>query len=137
MQRPERDQAEQLAVLYRDMAPLHLAPLWEQLAELVPRAPKSAARCHRWAYAEVRRYLMQAGGMITAQQAERRVLILENPGLSGSAAITPSLYAGLQLILPGEIAPCHRHSQCALRFVLEGEGAYTAVDGEKAVMQPF
>lgn len=137
MQRPERDQAEQLAVLYRDMAPLHLAPLWEQLAELVPRAPKSAARCHRWAYAEVRRYLMQAGGMITAQQAERRVLILENPGLSGSASITPSLYAGLQLILPGEIAPCHRHSQCALRFVLEGEGAYTAVDGEKAVMQPF
>jgi gentisate 1,2-dioxygenase len=133
----KRDQAERLRALYRDMEPQHLMPLWEQLAELVPRIPKSAARCHRWVYAEVRRYLMQAGEMITAQQAERRVLILENPGLFGSAAVTPSLYAGLQLILPGEIAPCHRHSQCALRFVLEGEGAHTAVDGERAVMHPF
>jgi gentisate 1,2-dioxygenase len=137
MQGPNRDQAEQLGALYRDMAPLHLTPLWEQLSELVPRTPRSAAHCHRWTYADVRRYLMQAGEMISAAQAERRVLILENPGLSGSAAITPSLYAGLQLILPGEIAPCHRHSQCALRFVLEGQGAYTALDGEKAVMQPF
>ncbi|MBU2017813.1 MAG: cupin domain-containing protein, partial [Alphaproteobacteria bacterium] len=51
--------------------------------------------------------------------------------------ITPSLYAGLQLILPGEVAPCHRHSQNALRFVMEGSGAFTALDGEKAVMQPF
>src|SRR3546814_14997677 len=55
----------------------------------------------------------------------------------GQSAIVPSLYAGLQLILPGEIAPGHRHSQSALRFVLEGGGAFTAVDGEKAVMQPF
>jgi gentisate 1,2-dioxygenase len=80
---------------------------------------------------------MQAGELISAEQAERRVLILENPGLRGRSAITTSLYAGLQMILPGEIAPCHRHSQCALRFVLEGEGAYTAVDGEKAIMRPF
>jgi gentisate 1,2-dioxygenase len=65
------------------------------------------------------------------------VLIMENPGLPGSSSVTPSLYAGLQLILPGEIAPCHRHAQCALRFVMEGEGAFTAVDGEKAIMRPF
>jgi gentisate 1,2-dioxygenase len=137
MQMPEGDPAERLAALYRDMAPEHLVPLWERLGELVPRSPRSAAVGHRWVYADVRRYLMQAGEMITAERAERRVLILENPSLSRSAAITPSLYAGLQLILPGEIAPCHRHSQCALRFVLEGEGAYTALDGEKAVMHPF
>src|SRR3546814_9548924 len=80
---------------------------------------------------------MRAGDLISAGQAERRVLILGNPGLVGHSAIVPSLYAGLQLILPGEIAPGHRHSQSALRFVLEGGGAFTAVDGEKAVMQPF
>lgn len=137
MDMPTREPAERLAALYREMAPQHLLPLWEQLAELVPKSPRSAARAHRWIYADVRRYLLQAGEMITAEKAERRVLILENPGLPASAAITPSLYAGLQLILPGEIAPCHRHSQCALRFVLEGEGAYTALDGEQAVMQPF
>jgi gentisate 1,2-dioxygenase len=62
---------------------------------------------------------------------------MENPGLPGTSSATSSLYAGLQLILPGEIAPCHRHAQCALRFVMEGEGAFTAVDGEKAVMRPF
>src|SRR6185312_1542374 len=66
----------------------------------------------------------------------RRVLILENPALAGKSAATHTLYAGLQLILPGEVAPAHRHSQSALRFVIEGEGAYTAVDGERTYMNP-
>ena len=79
---------------------------------------------------------MQAGGLITAQEAQRRVLILENPGLKGQATITGSLFAGLQLILPGEVAPAHRHTQSALRFIIEGHGAYTAVDGERTSMQP-
>ena len=82
----------------------------------------------------MRSLLLESGGLITAREAERRVLVLENPGLRGESRVTTSLYAGLQLILPGEVAPAHRHSQTALRFVVEGEGAYTAVDGEKAVM---
>jgi len=131
------DQAAQLGALYDEMAPASLAPLWEVLAALVTPEPTSAARVHRWTYSVARDYLMRAGDLISAAQAERRVLILENPGMPGEASITTSLYAGLQLILPGEVAPCHRHSQCALRFVLEGEGAFTAVDGEKAVMRPF
>lgn len=126
-----------LEELYAEMAPSHLAPLWESLHELVLREPASPARTHRWSFAETRDYLMRAGDLISAEQAERRVLILTNPGLPGQSAITPSLYAGLQLILPGEIAPAHRHTQSALRFVLEGEGAFTAVDGEKVVMRPF
>ena len=64
------------------------------------------------------------------------MVILENPGFSGGSGITQSLYAGLQLILPGEIAHSHRHATSALRFVLEGEGAYTAVDGERVSMKP-
>ncbi len=63
-------------------------------------------------------------------------MILENPGLRGQATITGSLFAGLQLILPGEVAPAHRHTQSALRFIIEGHGAYTAVDGERTAMQP-
>ena len=62
---------------------------------------------------------------------QRRVLILENPGLRGKSRITTSLYAGVQLVLPSEVAPAHRHTQSALRFVLEGEGAHTAVNGER------
>ena len=78
---------------------------------------------------------MESGSLITAKEAVRRVLILENPAMPGSACITPSLYAGLQLILPGEVAPSHRHTQSALRFIVEGEGAYTAVDGERTIMR--
>jgi gentisate 1,2-dioxygenase len=89
-----------------------------------------------WRYESVRPYLVEAGKIITAKEAERRVLVLENPGLRGASSITHSLYAGLQLILPGEVAPSHRHTQSALRFVVEGEGAYTAVDGERTTMHP-
>jgi gentisate 1,2-dioxygenase len=131
------EQKALLADLYADMAPRHLTPLWEVLAALVPPEPQSPARPHLWSYAEARSFLLRAGDLISAEQAERRVLILENPGLPGLSAVTPSLYAGLQLIRPGEIAPAHRHTQSALRFVMEGEGAYTAVDGEKAIMRPF
>jgi gentisate 1,2-dioxygenase len=127
----------QLQALYARMAPQHLFPLWEVLHALVTPTPTSPVRPHLWHYDAARDHLMRAGDLITAEQAERRVLILENPGLPGSSAVTTSLYAGLQLILPGEVAPCHRHTQCALRFVMEGDGAFTALDGEKAVMQPF
>ncbi|WP_260928556.1 cupin domain-containing protein [Novosphingobium sp. 9] len=131
------DQRAQLEELYEEMAPSHLTPLWELLSQLVLPQPRSPAVSHRWNYDDARSYLLRAGDIISAEQAERRVLILENPGLEGLSAITPSLYAGLQLILPGEIAPSHRHTQCALRFVIEGSGAFTSVGGEKAVMNPF
>lgn len=131
------DQRTQLDRLYEEMAPHHLTPLWESLSQLVRTEPLSPAQTHRWRYEEARAYLLRAGDLISAEQAERRVLILENPGLRGQSAITRSLYAGLQLVLPAEIAPCHRHSQSALRFVMEGEGAFTAVDGEKAILHPF
>jgi gentisate 1,2-dioxygenase len=134
---PSNRRGDQLLALYDKMAEDSLTPLWEVLTALVPPQPASPARPHKWSYAEARAFLMRAGELISAAEAERRVLILENPGMRGSSSITPSLYAGLQMILPGEVAPCHRHSQSAIRFVLEGEGAFTAVDGEKVIMRPF
>ena len=125
-----------MAQYYQALDAAHLAPLWESLAALVPSEPRPRARPFRWAYDEVRSHLMQAGRLITAEKAERRVVVLANPGLGGQLAVTDTLYAGLQLILPGEIAPAHRHSQSALRFVVEGEGAYTAVNGERVAMRP-
>jgi gentisate 1,2-dioxygenase len=114
----------------------NLTPLWEVLGTLVPPQPKTPCVPALWQYDAARAFLMEAGRLITAREAERRVLVLENPGLRGASSITHTLYAGLQLILPGEIAPSHRHSQSALRFVVEGEGAYTAVDGERVTMHP-
>ncbi|MCX7060190.1 MAG: gentisate 1,2-dioxygenase [Gammaproteobacteria bacterium] len=121
---------------YYDRIAAHgLTPLWEVLGALVPPEPRSPAVPALWRYAELREHVMEAGRVITAEEAERRVLILENPGLRGQSCITQSLYAGLQLILPGEVAPAHRHTQSALRLVLDGEGAYTAVDGERTTMR--
>ena len=121
---------------YDRMAPLHLAPLWEVLHGLVIPQPASACHPAIWHYDDIRPFIMEAGRLITAKEAERRVLILENPGMPGMSRATTSLYAGLQLILPGEVAPAHRHTQSALRFIVEGHGAYTSVDGEKTLMQP-
>lgn len=112
-----------------------MTPLWEVLAALVPPSPRSPVAPALWRYAELREQVLEAGRLISAEEAERRVLILENPALRGQSCITQSLYAGLQLILPGEVAPAHRHAQSALRLVLDGEGAYTAVDGERTTMR--
>jgi gentisate 1,2-dioxygenase len=122
---------------YASLQPQALAPLWTVLDALVTETPNSSMMPYAWRYDAIRPKLMESGDLISAEEAVRRVLILENPAAPGKASITKTLYAGLQLLLPGEIAPCHRHSQSALRFVLEGEGAYTAVDGERAVMMPF
>jgi gentisate 1,2-dioxygenase len=127
---PERE------AFYQRIGAYGLAPLWERLHSLVTAEPVTPCRPALWRYAEIRPHLMEAGGLISAQEATRRVLILENPGLKGQTSITHSLFAGLQLILPGEIAPAHRHTQSALRFIIEGHGAYTAVDGERTTMQP-
>ena len=113
-----------------------MSPLWEVLHALVPQSPSTPCLPAFWKFADVHPYLMQSGELITAEEAVRRVLILENPGLRGQSCITQSLYAGLQVIMPGEIAPSHRHTQSALRFVVEGHGAYTAVDGERTQMKP-
>ena len=121
---------------YERIDPHHMAPLWTRLKSLVPEAPAPVGVPHHWCYADVRPYVLESAEHISAKEAERRVLILENPGLKGSSQITNSLYAGLQLIMPGEVAPAHRHTQSALRFIVEGSGAYTAVDGEKTTMQP-
>ena len=121
---------------YQRLERAHLAPLWESLAALAPAEPCAAAAPFKWTYADVRAHLLEAGRRISAEQAERRVVVLANPALPGKLQATDTLYAGLQLILPGEIAPPHRHTQAALRFVVEGEGAYTAVNGERLAMHP-
>ena len=127
---PERE------AFYNEIAPHNMAPLWEVLSSLVTPEPITPCVPVLWRYDEIRPYLMRGGALISAREAERRVLILENPALKGKASITHTLYAGLQLILPGEVARSHRHSQSALRFILEGEGAFTAVDGERTYMKP-
>ncbi len=119
---------------YDRISTQNLAPLWLSMANLITPEPKSPCTPASWRFADIRDAMMEAGGLITAKEAERRVLVLENPGLRGQSKVTTDLYAGVQLVLPGEVAPAHRHTQTALRFVLEGEGAHTVVDGERTIM---
>ena len=122
-----------LARFSKDISALGLKPLWERAMRL---KAGTDARAAIWRWQDTRPLLMRACELITAKQAERRVLMLENPALPGTTFITPTLYAGLQAILPGENAPTHRHTPNALRFIMEGEGAYTAIDGERIPMRP-
>ncbi len=120
---------------YERISKFHMAPLWEVLKGLVTPEPKTHCVPALWKFSDVKQFMLEAGEVITAEEAERRVLVLENPGQPGKSRVTNSLFAGIQLIMPGEIADVHRHVASAIRFVLEGEGAYTAVEGEKATMK--
>jgi gentisate 1,2-dioxygenase len=129
--------SKELQDLYARMNAKNLAPLWEVLSRLVPSEPHPACVPAWWSFdRDIRPLLLEAGGLISAKQAERRVAVLQNPGIGAHSQITQSLYAGVQLLMPGEVAPSHRHTASAIRFVLEGEGAYTAVEGERASMHP-
>lgn len=130
---PTADTPERRA-FYDKIGRQNLTPLWLSLADLVTPEPRSPCQPASWRFSDIRSAMLEAGTLISAKEAERRVLVLENPGLRGQSKITTDLYAGVQLVLPGEVAPAHRHTQSALRFVLEGAGAYTAVNGERTIM---
>ena len=130
---PINNQAERER-FYKKIDAASLTPLWEVLHGIVTETPQSQSAPHLWKWESCFPWLLEAGGLISAMEAERRVLVLENPALRGKTRATNSLYAGLQLIMPGEVAPAHRHSQSALRFILHGGGAYTSVQGEKVIM---
>lgn len=134
----ELGRLEDLPQDYRDdLTAKNLVPLWPSLrAVLPPKVPTRATQAVHWPYASLRPLLMQAGELTPMEKAERRVLVLANPGhgLENMKA-SPAMYLGMQLLLPGEWAPSHRHTPNAVRMVVEGEGAYTTVDGEKCPMQ--
>jgi len=121
---------------YDRIAAQHVLPLWVDTAQYVPKAPDPPYDPAIWKYEDIKPLLVEAGNVVTPEEASRRVLVLQNPALTGFQGTTRSLYACLQLILPGEYAPEHRHTQSALRLVLEGEGGVTTVDGDRVKMMP-
>jgi gentisate 1,2-dioxygenase len=121
---------------YERIAKHDMTPLWKVMNSIVTKEPVSRCAPVVWHFDDVKSLVMESGSLISAEEAKRRVLILENPALRGESRATNTLFAGIQMILPGEVAPAHRHAAAAIRFVLDGEGAYTAVEGEKAFMSP-
>ena len=129
---------EELPSDYRDaVANANTTPLWPLMRKALPHdTPVPQSKACLWAFDTIRPLLLRAGELTPVEKAERRVLILSDPGRGpGAMRVAGPIFCGMQLLLPGEKAPAHRHTPSAARIVVEGEGAYTIVNGEKCMME--
>ena len=123
---------EELQDYYTQLRAQHVTPAW--IGGGISSEPQSKAVPYLWHWRDLRPQAMRAAELVGTQQAERRVLRLTNPELPGIASNT--LVANIQIVMPGEVARAHRHSGAALRFIIEGGGGYTVVNGERVPMFP-
>jgi len=122
------------AILAEDAKALNLKQFWEQRFDIELLQPRATAKPYRWQWRDIEPRLRIASRTVPIEECERRALVFANPGLGGRPFITNTLFAAYSLYNPGERAPVHRHTPCASRFVLEGDGGYTVVEGEKLQM---
>lgn len=124
----------ELNAYYAEIEQVHLQPLWEMAGLLTP-SPVVEAVPHRWSSADLQNFAVRAGELVPIDRGgDRRVLAMSNPGLGGAPYISGTLWAAIQFLQAGEVAPAHRHTPGALRFVLDGGGAYTLLDGDPVAM---
>ncbi len=122
--------------LYADFGAHDLMPLWTARDDLLPTQPRPRAVPYLWRFADVLPLAQRAGELVAVGRGgERRAIAYANPGLGGEPYATPTLWAAVQYLGPAEAAPAHRHSQSAFRFVLDGEGVWTIVDGDPVAMR--
>ncbi|MGW5637817.1 cupin domain-containing protein [Streptomyces sp. NPDC003832] len=125
-----------LEELYRGFEHELLVPLWTEIGDLMPAHPRSRAVPHLWRWERLRALAARAGALVpVGRGGERRAIALANPSLGGRPFATPTLWAAVQYLMPGEDAPEHRHTQHAFRFVVEGEGVWTVVGRDPVAMR--
>lgn len=123
-----------LADLYTDLSDEQLQPLWE-LTGLLTATPMARSVPYRWQAKQLRSLGERAGRLVGIDRGgDRRVLACANPGLDGAPYAVSTLWAAVQYLGPREVAPAHRHTPAALRFILEGSGVWTLVDGDPLAM---
>jgi gentisate 1,2-dioxygenase len=128
--------SQELADLYRGFEKALLVPLWTEIGDLMPAHPMSSATPHLWEWDTLVELAGRAGELVpVGRGGERRAIALANPSLGGRPYATPTLWAAIQYLMPGEDAPEHRHTQNAFRFVVEGEGVWTVVEGDPVPMR--
>jgi gentisate 1,2-dioxygenase len=129
--------SDSVALLDRDMAVKNLSGYWRLGMEGLPAHPMTSVQSCLWKWADVHESLLRAGEVISLEDSERRVVRLVNPGLNQQLAFaTHTIQISFQYVKPGENARAHRHTPAALRFVVQGNGAYTTVNGQQCVMEP-
>ncbi len=119
-----------LAAYYAKLGQHDAYALWTVANAIEPWKPEPASVPTCWKWSEMRPFVLQSLDLVTPEKAGRRVVALENPGKRGTSACVGWLYTGLQGMRPGESTSAHRHAAAALRFIMEGRGAYTIVDGQ-------
>jgi gentisate 1,2-dioxygenase len=124
----------ELIAYYERLNALGTGALWTVANKIEPWEPVSTSVPMLWRYEDLREDVLNALNLVTPEQAGRRVIYLENPGRSDVVAAVGWLYSGLQVMAPGECASSHRHSASALRFIMEGTGAFTNVDGHRMTL---
>jgi gentisate 1,2-dioxygenase len=123
------------AELYASMGKANIQALWTQAADLMPDEPAPQAGPWLWRWDTVLALAAQAGEVVPiGRGGERRALALANPGLDGLPFATPTLWGAMQYLNARESAPAHRHSPAAIRFVLQGQGVWTTVNGDPCPM---
>ncbi|WP_343725680.1 cupin domain-containing protein [Herbaspirillum huttiense] len=125
----------ELLAYYRQLEQLKTGALWTVANKIEPWQPKSQSVPVLWRYAELREHVLRSVALVSPEKAGRRVIYLDNPGRREVSAAVGWLYSGLQVMHPGEVASAHAHSSSALRFIMEGRGAYTIVDGHKMTLE--
>ena len=119
---------------YKALETYETGALWTVANEIEPWQPKSASVPVVWRYEELREPVLRSLDLVSPEKAGRRVIYLNNPGRRNVSAACGWLYSGLQVMRPGEVASAHQHMASALRFIMEGSGAYTVVDGHKMTL---
>ncbi|SOD61726.1 gentisate 1,2-dioxygenase [Streptomyces zhaozhouensis] len=127
----------ELDALYRDIEAAELRPLWTITEQLLTPTPRPRAVPWLWRGSVLRPLAERAIRLVPVERGgERRVLSLTNPGLGGRPYAAGTLWGALQCLGPRETAPAHRHTPGAIRFVTEGEGVWTTVNGDACDMRP-
>jgi gentisate 1,2-dioxygenase len=131
------DHPKEIQELNDLLRPRWVSGLWNVDHAARPGDPKTRVKPHLWKWHDIYDSLVQAKEKISVARGtvERRVIRLVNPGMADSEMTSQTLLLSFQLIQPGEVAPAHRHTMAAFRFILQGRGAYTNVDGNKMVME--
>lgn len=124
----------ELLAYYDELEKYDAAALWTVANKIEPWEPRSASKPVLWRYRDLREHVLRSVDLVTPEKAGRRVIYLNNPGRTDVSAAVGWIYAGLQVMHPGEAASAHRHSASAIRFIMEGQGAYTVVNGHKMTL---
>ena len=124
----------ELEAYYASLEGESLGALWTVANEIEPWYPQPKSVPVLWKWKRIEPLVRRAPELVAPEKAARRVVMLVNPGRKEWSAAAGLLYTGVQIMNPGEFTSAHRHQASALRFIMEGEGAYTVVDGERMAL---